>query len=83
MDKQFIIHTSEKAIVNTLSKEDKNGASRLIACGSRNISDTETRYAPYELECLAVRDHYDDGDTTFANHRLHIPIILLLNISKQ
>ena len=56
MDKQFIIHTdaSEKAIGNTLSQEDQNGALRLIACGSRKFSETETRYAPYELECLAV-----------------------------
>ena len=56
MDKQFIIHTdaTEKAIGNTLSQEDQNGSLRLIACGSRKFSETETRYAPYELECLAV-----------------------------
>jgi hypothetical protein len=32
----------------------KTGELRLIQCGSRSLTDTETRYATIELECLAI-----------------------------
>ena len=30
------------------------GIAKLIQCGSRSLSDAETRYAPIELECLGI-----------------------------
>ena len=32
----------------TLTQEDEDGKTRLIQCGSRGLTDAETRYAPVE-----------------------------------
>ena len=37
------------------SKNDPEAAPRLIQCGSRSLTDTESRYAANELECLAMQ----------------------------
>ena len=37
-----------------ISPDDPKGRLNLIRCGSRSVSDTESRYAPIELECLAI-----------------------------
>ena len=37
-----------------LTQEDKEGKTRLIQCGSRGLTDPETRYAPVELEALGI-----------------------------
>lgn len=37
-----------------LIQEDEDGKKYLITCGSRNISDPERRYAPIEIEAVAI-----------------------------
>jgi hypothetical protein len=37
-----------------LTQQDPQGRLRLISCGSCSITDTQSRYAPVELECLAI-----------------------------
>ena len=37
-----------------LVQKDKVGHLRMIQCGSRTLTDAETRYAPVELECLGI-----------------------------
>jgi transposase InsO family protein len=37
-----------------LTQQDPQGRIRLISCGSCSVTDTQSRYAPVELECLAI-----------------------------
>ena len=37
-----------------LIQYDTSSQMRLVQCGSRSLSDAETRYAPIELECLCL-----------------------------
>jgi transposase InsO family protein len=37
-----------------LTQQDEQGRMRLISCGSCSITETQGRYAPVELECLAI-----------------------------
>ena len=43
-----------KGLGYALVQKDAMGHTRLIQCGSRSLSDTESRYATIELECLAI-----------------------------
>ena len=38
-----------------LLQHESDGRPRLICCGSRSLSDPETRYATIELECLGIQ----------------------------
>ncbi len=45
-----------------LVQHNDDGHTDLITCGSRAVSDTEKRYAPVELECLAAQWAVDKCD---------------------
>ncbi|MEL6606359.1 MAG: RNase H-like domain-containing protein, partial [Cyanobacteria bacterium J06614_10] len=68
-----------------LLQEDGHGGMRLIQCGSRFLTDTESRYATIELELLAVtwamaKCHlYLSGLQHFTLMTDHRPLIPILN----
>ena len=68
-----------------LRQQDEQGRWRLIQCGSRFLSDTETRYAVIELELLALvwackkADVYLKGMQSFEVLLDHRPLIPVLN----
>ncbi|XP_043209539.1 uncharacterized protein LOC122374691 [Amphibalanus amphitrite] len=68
-----------------LRQQDENGNWRLIQCGSRFLTDVETRYAVIELELLALvwacykADTYLRGMQTFEVVLDHRPLIPVLN----
>ena len=68
-----------------LRQQDEHGRWRLIQCGSRFLTDVETRYAVIELELLALvwackkTDIYIKGMQTFEVLLDHRPLIPVLN----
>ena len=62
--------------------EDKNGIRKLLACGSRSVSDIESRYSISELEALALVFCFNKlRFFTFRNNSIvytdHMPLIHL------
>ena len=63
-----------------LVQYQEDGSPRLIQCGSRSLADAETRYAPCELECLAISwavtkcDHFLRGNPDFTVVTDHEPL---------
>lgn len=68
-----------------LLQDHGGGHLRLVQCGSRFLTDTETRYATIELEMLATVwamhkcGYYLKGLQTFAHVTDHRPLIPILN----
>ena len=64
-----------------LVQHDGNGRIRLIQCGSRSLTDAETRYAPSEQECLTIQwaiskaKHYLLGNPGFRVVTDHKPLL--------
>ncbi len=58
---------------------------KIIKCGSRSLSETESRYATVELECLAIQwavfkcNHYLQGMPNFTVFRDHKPLVGLFS----
>jgi hypothetical protein len=68
-----------------IQHEKDNDAIRLVSCGSCSITDTQKRYAPVELECLAVVwaitkcSFWLRGLTTFRIVTDHNPLLGVFN----
>ncbi len=58
---------------------------KIIKCGSRSLSETESRYATIELECLAIQwavskcNHYLQGMPNFTVFTDHKPLVGLFS----
>ena len=63
-----------------LMQKTIDGKQKLIQCGSRSLTDTETRYAPVELECLGITwavekcSHFLLGNPSFTIITDHMPL---------
>jgi hypothetical protein len=70
-----------KGLGYALVQRDNNNKIRLIQCGSRSLTPTESRYATIELECLAIQwaiqksRHFLLGMTKFSVVTDHRPLL--------
>ncbi len=83
LDTELYTDASRLGLGYLLLQKAKDGSNRLIRCGSRALTDAETRYAVTELECLAISyavshcDFYLNGApkiTVITDHRALVGI---------
>ena len=78
-----------KGLGFAMTQRNPDGSIRLIQCGSRSLTQTESRYATIELECLAIQyavhkcRHYLTGLPHFSIWTDHRPLMGIFSKSLE